>query len=348
MIRKRFIKTLIASALFVGFMQASVALAGDQGAAPETPAKAAAPAETAAKAPELPPEAPVALVDGRPITKRELDLAVGSYVRSVSGRMGGKHTQDLQPNDKLRSEMLTQMIDKEILFGEVEKYTYPDVDKKVDEEYAGRKATYPTAEEFTKDLQENGLTEDAYRKLLKRTLSLDAYVETKVAGKGKASEEEAKKFYAENPSYFIKNGESVRASHILVSSSKGDDQAKRDAAKAKAEDIRKRLEAGEDFAALAKSSSDCPSKDEGGDLGFFTKGRMVKDFEDAAFGLETGKLSPVVETEFGYHVIKVTEKKAGESYSYDEAKEKIMNYLINLELNERVRELKKTAKIVIQ
>lgn len=103
---------------------------------------------------------------------------------------------------------------------------------------------------------------------------------------------------------------SVRASHVLISYS-GAERAtstrSKDEAKSLAEDLARRAEAGENFEELAKAYSDCPTAERGGDLGFFQKGRMVKAFEDASFGLEPGQISGVVETKFGYHVIKRTQ-----------------------------------------
>lgn len=89
----------------------------------------------------------------------------------------------------------------------------------------------------------------------------------------------------------------IRASHILVPSL---DEAK---------GILKQIGDGKDFSAIAKARSKCPSGANGGDLGFFSKGQMVKEFEQAAFALETGAVSAPVKTQFGYHIIKVTEKK---------------------------------------
>jgi peptidyl-prolyl cis-trans isomerase C/peptidyl-prolyl cis-trans isomerase SurA len=103
---------------------------------------------------------------------------------------------------------------------------------------------------------------------------------------------------------------SVRASHILVSHSGAPRTgATRTQAEAKelADEILAKVEAGESFEELAKTYSDCPSAEKGGDLGFFQKGRMVKPFEDATYALEVGNTSGVVETQFGYHIIKRTQ-----------------------------------------
>lgn len=103
---------------------------------------------------------------------------------------------------------------------------------------------------------------------------------------------------------------SVRASHILISYS-GAERATSTRSKEEAQelaaDLQKRAAAGEDFEELAASYSDCPTAEKGGDLGFFKKGRMVKPFEDATFALEPGQISDVVETKFGFHVIKRTQ-----------------------------------------
>lgn len=91
----------------------------------------------------------------------------------------------------------------------------------------------------------------------------------------------------------------VRASHILVQTEE------------EANDLLKKLEEGSDFAELAQEYSLCPSKRDGGDLRYFGRGMMVKPFEDAAFDLEVGQVSAPVETQFGWHLIKLTDKKEG-------------------------------------
>jgi parvulin-like peptidyl-prolyl isomerase len=102
----------------------------------------------------------------------------------------------------------------------------------------------------------------------------------------------------------------IRASHILISYA-GVERTNATRTKEEAEqlikDIKAKLDGGESFEELAKTYSDCPSAEKGGDLGFFKKGQMVKPFEDAAFALKPGQVSGIVETKFGYHIIKRTQ-----------------------------------------
>lgn len=152
------------------------------------------------------------------------------------------------------------------------------------------------------------------------------------------SEEEAKQYYESQKSEF-EEPEKLRASHILVATEK------------EAKDILKQLKKGADFAALAKEKSTCPSKEQGGDLGFFTRGKMVKEFEDVAFSLETGKISDVVKTQFGYHIIRVEEKQPAGAKSYDEVKDSLKQILAirkqQQTVNDMVQSLKTATKITI-
>ena len=146
------------------------------------------------------------------------------------------------------------------------------------------------------------------------------FIATEIDPKVSVSADEVTTFYAENPAMF-EQPEKVHARHILMKATPGDPQEARDAAKARAVAARERALAGEDFAALATELSEGPSAPQGGDLGFFAREQMVGPFADAAFALELGGISDVVETQFGYHVIKVEEKRAPSTMSLDEARE---------------------------
>ena len=132
----------------------------------------------------------------------------------------------------------------------------------------------------------------------------------------KVTDAEVKAFYDENPDQFV-SGDSVNASHILVDSEE------------KAKEIHAKIVAGNTtFADAAKANSSCPSGAQGGELGEFGHGQMVKEFEDAAFAMEVGELSEPVKTQFGWHLITVTAKKASEALAFDTIKDQLCEQLL--------------------
>jgi peptidyl-prolyl cis-trans isomerase C len=162
------------------------------------------------------------------------------------------------------------------------------------------------------------------------------------------SDTDRRSFYDQNPQFF-KQPEQVQARHILIKSGPKDDKAQQDKALEKIKQVQEEVKAGGDFAALAKKYSEGPSGKNGGDLGYFGRGQMVKPFEVAAFGLEPGQTSDIVKTQFGYHLITVTGKKAASTTPYEEVKEKIGSHLKQQKTTESVKvyieSLKKDAKI---
>lgn len=149
-----------------------------------------------------------------------------------------------------------------------------------------------------------------------RTDFIKQYYMNKLLGSIIVEDSEIVEFYDANRSMFVE-GEGAKASHILV-----DDEAK-------ALDISKQLEDGLEFEAAAKQYSKCPSKDVGGDLGYFTRGKMVPEFEEACFSMKPGEVSGPVKTQFGYHIIKLVEKKEPKIVSLEEVKENIKNHILS-------------------
>jgi len=152
-----------------------------------------------------------------------------------------------------------------------------------------------------------------------------------MAEKSEVSEKESKGFYDANVEKF-NHPDQVKASHILIKVEKTADEAADKKALAAIEDIRKKAIAGEDFAELAKKYSEGSSSIKGGDLGFFAKGQMQEAFEEAAFTLPLNEISKPVKTDYGYHIIKVTEKRAAGVISYDEVKDLIRQHLSQKQL----------------
>jgi peptidyl-prolyl cis-trans isomerase C len=153
------------------------------------------------------------------------------------------------------------------------------------------------------------------------------FLQREIEGKVKITDDEIETYYKGHKEEFT-NPESVKARHILLKVPEGADEKAWKEAESKAKDIKEKLKNGEDFAELAKKYSDDPgSKDKGGDLGFFTKGRMVPEFESAAFSLKPGELSDPVKTNFGYHIIEVQEKKAASTKTLKEVQAQIRQTL---------------------
>lgn len=187
------------------------------------------------------------------------------------------------------------------------------------------------ADAATKDGLDKGPTfEDRLKYHRRRTLR-DAYYDKSV--REAVNEAEAKKIYDEKIAG-MKPEEEIHARHILVAS------------KEEAQEIAERLKKGEDFATLAKEKSKDPSA-EGGDLGFFTRGQMLKPFEDAAFALEVNQISEPVQTQFGWHIIKVEEKRTRPLPTFDEVKDNIIIQLTQQKAKQALKDLHDTAKIDI-
>jgi peptidyl-prolyl cis-trans isomerase C len=159
----------------------------------------------------------------------------------------------------------------------------------------------------------------------------DAFFDAKITDA--VTEADAKKIFDEKI-VEVKPEQEIHARHILVGT------------EAEAKEVAERLKKGEDFAALAKEKSKDPGA-EGGDLGFFTRGQMLKPFEDAAFKLEVGEISEPVQTQFGWHIILVEEKRDQPLPSFDQVKDAIIAQLVQAKAQQVVTGLRNAAEIEV-
>ncbi len=316
-------KKNITAALLTAFTALSIQNSAAFGAeAKGTQPKAAAATAKTEAAPQQSPTDVLAKVNGTPITRAEVDRA--TKILLVQSRA----PQNLNPAMKKQAEdaALDQLIGAELLYQTGSKLEMKDLDKQVADKLAQGKARFKTPEEYEAALKSNGLSDKELQDIVRKDIVINNLFEKEIAGKITVSEADAKKFYEENKDKF-KRPESYHASHILIGVDPKATAEEKKKAKEKAEAVRKKVLAGEDFAALAKAESTCPSKEKGGDLGTFGKGEMVPPFEKATAALKPGEISDVVETQFGYHIIKLIEKKDAGVVSFDEAKENIERYL---------------------
>jgi len=210
-----------------------------------------------------------------------------------------------------------------------------------------------SVEELKVLISARGQSFEQVKQQIRRGLGYQKLMEARWAGKINVTEDDAKKYYSEKPKEF-KRPEQVRASHILIkpdTAAAGTDSEEAKAkAKAKAQHLLKQIKEGADFAALAKANSGCPSAPKGGDLGFFPKGQMAKPFEEAAFKLKVGQVSDIVETQYGYHIIKVTDRRGARVETFEQARDRIIRKLIQKKqaklADEYIELLKAKAKIV--
>lgn len=180
---------------------------------------------------------------------------------------------------------------------------------------------------------------------LKRDITISLCLE-KYLGKD-LDDKKLKAYYEQNKAAY--DGTEVRASHVLIDTRKMTTDAELNNALDKTKKIKAEATAGKDFSELAKQYSDCPSKEKGGDLGFFPrKGQMVEPFAAAAFALKVGQLSEPVKTNFGYHIIKVTEIKPGTAVKFDDIKQTVKQDLLQEKAQVLISQIRQKAKIDIK
>ncbi len=283
-----------------------------------------------------------ASVNGTIITEKELGKELDLLVQRMA-RQGRQLSEE--QIEEARGKVLENMIDMELLSQESRKKNIAVEDAAVEQQMAAFRQRFGSPESFAEALSGMGLTEAALESRVRDNLAVRELISKEVEPGVAVSAAEARMFYEQNVSAF-QEPEKVRARHILI---KVGPETDREKAREKIESIRKRLESGEDFAVVAAETSEGPSRTQGGDLGFFGRGQMVKPFEEAAFSLEKGKISEVVETRFGYHVIQVTDRQPAKTLAFEEIEEKLTGVLRREKIKEETRKyvegLRQSAEI---
>jgi peptidyl-prolyl cis-trans isomerase C len=288
-----------------------------------------------------------AMVNGTAIPMSEVELAV----KNTAIRMGVLGTPDQSLMDRLGPQIVNQLIAGEVLYQEAVKQGYTAAGEKVDESFNSLAGQFPSREEFNTEMEKRGYTESSLKASMRKQITIQAFLDETIASKTSVTEQEARSFFDENPDRFSQEAQ-VKASHILINAPSEAPQEEKDKALKRAREITELARGeGADFAALAKEHSEGPSGPSGGDLGFFGRGRMVKPFEEAAFSMKVGEISDPVLTQFGYHVIKVTDRQAGKTMSFEEVKDNLMaglkNDKVNRMVNDRIKELSEKAEIEV-
>lgn len=215
------------------------------------------------------------------------------------------------------AQVLDGLIAEKIVDAEAKKEGIEVTDEEIEEEIEKIKEESGGEEGFNQLLQYYGYDQEEFEENIATNIKIKKLVGDDIS----ISDEEMEEYFEQNKEQFGQE-EQVRARHILV---EDEDEA---------QDIQDKLANGEDFEELAKEHSKDGSSQAGGDLGFFPRGQMVKEFEEVAFTLDTDEISDIVETEHGYHIIKVEEKKEAEEPDFKASKDKIKDIIFEEKMPE--------------
>lgn len=286
------------------------------------PVTAGEPSAEAAPGATIELKDPVAVVNGENISKEELDKALNEAAQA-----SGIQPSELTADQKMEGyrQILDDLITDKLITKAAVDITVTD--EEVESEIAKLRAQFPTEEEFVAQLTAVGQTPEKVATALQKLIQQRKWVESQIGDSANVTDADIAKFYEENKQEF-EQPEQVKASHILFLTKPDDTEEVSNAQLAKAKEAAAKAKKGGDFAALAKEMSEEPGASEsGGDLGFFSKDRMVPEFSEAAFQLKTGDISEPVRTQFGWHVIKVEDKKEAGTSPLEEVKAQLSAYL---------------------
>ncbi len=324
----------------------------------KTPAPAAKPAAAgpispggAAAAPPavkpVPAQLPqvVARVNGVAIDRGEFERAV----RNLEAQAGGPVPPDRR--DAIYRQLLDQLVAVRLLAEESTSKKVVVADAELDGRLAQVKSQFPNPQAFAAALAQRQMTEAKLKTEIRQQLLVQKLLQADVESTIAVSDGDVSSFYQQNPDKF-KEPEAVHAAHILIRTPENADAAAKSKAHAEAEKVLAQARRGGDFAALAKQySQDAGSAANGGDLGFVPKGQTVPAFEQAAFALKPGQLSGVVESPFGFHIIKLFEHRAERTVPLQEVKPQVEQFLKQQQLQQKtaayVDKLKAKAKVEI-
>ncbi len=289
--------------------------------------------------------ATVAIVNDIPITEADVTLEV-KRIQFQAKAMQKPLDQSMMLS--MREKVIDSLINRELLLQQSKAKGITTDEADIDNSIDQIKRRLEAGQSFESLMKEMGISMKTMRTQVGQASAIQKLLEVEVYPQAMVSEKESRIFFENNPQYF-KKPEEVKASHILIQVAPDASAEEKLAARKKIEDIQIKIEAGDDFADLARQYSEGPSSANGGDLGHFDRKKMVKPFSDAAFELKPGQVSDIVETRFGFHLIKVYDKKDKSSYVFEDIKDRLGEILQQQKMQEEtvryLEELRRTANV---
>lgn len=292
----------------------------------------------------------VALVNGDPIHYDEVDKAIKQFLNQLGKDLNQFRQQ--KPDTSLWKEVLDWIVSIRLLAQEAQKQNVKVDKNEIDLAINTIKKRFPSDQKFIDALKEADLSIEQFSDNLTKELMVQKLLEQQLKSQIEdISDEIALKYYNEHGEEFMQN-EQIRVHHILLKVSETSDVEKVKNAESKALRIMERIRKGEDFENLARQYSEDPSALKGGDIGFFSRGELIKNFEEAAFALRVGEVSDLVRTPLGFHIIRMDERKTSQRAPFDEVKLEIKLRLkqqhSNAAFEQYVAKLKSKAEIIIR
>lgn len=291
----------------------------------------------------------IATVNGDPITQQAVDFELQRLIHLYQQQ--GMPEQQLRLQlDAIRARALEQAIGTKLLIDEAKRLDIPVSGEELDAQFDRYVMQFGgDREKFAKAVEAQGMTLDSFKQELKQGVTINKLIDQICSAVQAPTEDEIKAHYEAHQAEYATE-DRVLAQHILIkpNSDSADDKA---AAKSKLEAIRARIVSGEStFEMEAKAHSDCPSgKSNGGSLGWFGKGMMVKPFEDVAFAIAENEISEILETQFGYHIIVKTGEEKGHTPELEEIRDKVAEFLFHAKrgqaVSDHVAELRSKADV---
>jgi peptidyl-prolyl cis-trans isomerase C len=263
------------------------------------------------------------VVDGAEITNGQIEAEMGRLMQQMGSQMSPQQMESMK--GVLKQQATENVINRVLLEQTIENEGIEATEEEIDERMAQVAAQFGSEEEMENRLAMMGMTRENLLVEMSTAIKVEKLMD-KHAGSSGVTDAQVREYYDANPGQF-QQPERIKASHILFGLDEGSTPEMRAEKKAEAELVLADLKQGANFEELATQHSSCPSAPRGGDLGFFEKGRMVKPFEDAAFALDVGETSGLVETRFGFHIIRVVDLEEARTVPFDEARENIKGFL---------------------
>jgi peptidyl-prolyl cis-trans isomerase C len=271
------------------------------------------------------PNSVIAVVNGTEITARQLDVTLDAYTQELAMKTGRQVTE--QELAQIKPTLMEELINQELMYQAALKQKTAINEEEYQARWSQVEKQAASDARFSEEIKKTGYSMDEIKQQIRRQFLINQFAREKFLDPVAITEAEIRGFYEAHKKDFIRP-EQVRAQHILIKPAAPDDVNSKATALKKIQDIKKKLDETKDFDALAMEYSQCPSSKKGGDLGFFGRGEMTPPFEEAAFALGVNDISDIVETQFGYHILKVTGKTAETSVSFEEVKADIEATLV--------------------